>query len=151
MKLGSDGRFQPDNPAQWKGYRYTIEPDNTQNLRMFVHIPLAGRERKVMFDTCGGYGLIVHPLVWKQVSDEFGKARLTDGRFITGFQGFLPCRKGSISRLELAGRTVSDAQIIIPDESTSYLGSVEAIVSMAYFKDTTIVVDNIRHLMWVKN
>jgi hypothetical protein len=151
MQLASRGRFEPTEPERWRGYELTTEPDSMNNMRFFVEMPIAGRYRKIMFDTCGGYGLIVHPAVWRQIARDFGDYKLSNGKFISGFQGFLPCKKGNIPQLAIAGRTINNAQVIVPDESTSYLGSVEAVASLAYFKDTAVVLDNVRHLLWVKN
>jgi hypothetical protein len=150
VKFCSDGEFVPDDPGKWAGYKFSLEPDSSNNLRMMVTMPIAGKNRKMMFDTCGGYGLLVHPAVWEQMGHEFGKTDMKEGKFISGFQGWLPCRKGTVERLEIANRTVSNAQVVVPDESTSYLGSVEAVFSMDYFKDTQIVLDNVHGLMWVR-
>ena len=144
----SDGEFTP-TAGKWKSFKYTIEPDNANNIRLMVNMPLAGQTRKVMFDTCGGYGLVIHPAAWRGISAELGRPKFSNGTFISGFQGFLPCKKGRVDELRIGDRLIKDAHIVVPDESTSYLGTVEAVLGMAYFKDSVIVIDNVNQQFWI--
>ena len=148
-KSGKSG-FEPPADEHWASYKYTIEPDASDNIRMMVEMPVAGQNRKVMFDTCGGYGLLVHPAVWRKMSKELGRPNFSKGTFITGFQGFLPCLKGDVDSLRLGDRIFKNANIVVPDETTTYLGAVEVVLGMAYYKDSVMVIDNANKLLWIK-
>jgi hypothetical protein len=118
-------------------------------LRLTVHMSVAGRKHAVDFDTCGGDALILRPRAWKEVSAG-REHRVREGRFASAQLGWLPCRRGTLGTLEVAGMTWHDARVQLLPEESPYAPGVDFQVGLGFFRDCVVVIDFENRLLWIQ-
>ena len=138
------GPFEPDNHQYWNSYPLKIEKG-----RLIVNIPIEDQNFSLMFDTCGRYGMVLGPDMWEKLPARVKTAKTRESKFVSGFLGQLPCHRARIKKLKIANLTVNNADILILEQDNPYLEAAISI-SMKYFKNTVVVLDFERKLMWVR-
>jgi hypothetical protein len=142
--------FKPENSDSWAKYPFTIEEDLGGNSFLFVKIPFAGEEIELQLDTGSGRGLAVAEELWEKIRKKIQPTKLTKGKDLYPYTGWLPCKRGIIPELELGNRIVKDAMISVFPNDSLILDECPGLIGMQYFQDTVTVLDFERYLMWVK-
>ncbi len=150
VEFSTDKDFQTQDGKLWMQYPLSIEEDFHGNAFLFVQIPVAGTSIEVQLDTGNGNGLAVTEQLWNQIQNGIPKVSLTKVTQLYPFIGRLKCRRGSIPEFEFAGRIIKNANVsVFPDENV-LLEECGALLGMQYFRNTVIVLDFERDLLWVK-
>lgn len=145
------GSFDADHDSSWSQYSMSIEMDDQNQERLLVDMPIAGQARELVFDTGSACGLDMTERMWEGFSENLTVIRTRDALLAT-LLGLEPCRGIIVEKLEVGDRFINNATITVTVESDSNLSRQESItLGMMYFKDTVVVLDFERGLMWVKN
>lgn len=144
--------FEPNNTKDWDSWPFEIE-----NRVPMVNIPIEQKQFRLMFDTCGSYGMTICPEMWQEISKVITDYEVKNTNFYSGFTGRLKGQKAKVKNLKIANLSVKNAEIIIrnEDDSAKINGSAtmkkfENQISMKYFKDTIVVLDFQKKLIWIK-
>ena len=137
-----DKTFMPVLEEQWDAYQFKIEND-----KIVANMPIGGIEERVVFDTCGGYGFVIRQDMWEKISNRIKVDSVRKSEFWTGFFGKKQCRKARVKDFEIANVTIKEDDVIILVDANSY---VDNAISMKYFRDTIVVLDFERNLVWIK-
>ncbi|MHC4086909.1 MAG: hypothetical protein ACYSU5_17135, partial [Planctomycetota bacterium] len=62
------GSFEADSNESWSQYSMSIEKDEMNQERLMVDMPIAGKTRKVVFDTGSNCGLMITEKIWEKLS-----------------------------------------------------------------------------------
>ena len=141
----ADFFFQTDESGSWENYSFEIK-----NEKIVVSMLIENKNFPVAFDTCGSYGMVVNFDTWEKLAKNIKNTKVKKSKFYSGFLGELPCYKARIKKLKIGNRVVKNAEVIILPEDSPYF-STGITLSMKYFKNTVVVLDFERNLMWVKN
>lgn len=148
MELSAKQSFAPIQPSHWSYYPCAIEKDAYNNDRLMVDIPIEGIELHIAFDTDLGENLMVTPEVWAKLSK---RIKVENKKTIkwSGYEGIeIDCQEITITKLNIDNTTIKDAQVLVLPEHDTYLTNI---LGMKCFKNTIVVLDFERNLMWVKN
>ncbi len=149
VEFSLEKTFEPNMPDLWAKYSFTIEEDLGGNAFLFVKIPVAGEETELQLDTGSGRGLAISEEMWEKISKGAPQTKLKTGTDLYPYIGSLPCRQGTIRNLEVGGRTVKNAMISVFADDSPLLAQGQGLLGMQYFRDTVIVLDFDRNLIWV--
>jgi hypothetical protein len=140
--------FKPAHPQLWRSYPFVIKERSSNNDAIFVTMTVAGEEMELMLDTGSGSWLEFNEQMWEKLQGKIPVAKLRSGNFRTAFLENFVCRKGIIRELDIGGRTFKNVRIaVFPDENPV---DRETLIGMRCFRDTIMVLDFQRNLMWVK-
>ncbi len=143
--------FEPDKPELWGQYPFSIEVDSDNNAFLFVKIPIAGEEMELQLDTGSGGGLLIREELWDKIGEKIHSPKLKDGTSFS-FCGRLSCKKGAIKKIQVGHRIVKNAIIeVFPSDCPLFGKRDQELLGMQCFRDTVMVLDFERNLMWVKN
>jgi len=137
--------FELNKPDQWNNYSFEIK-----NGRLMVKMSIDGQICRLMFDSCGRYGMVVKQDFFERLPLKAISGKIRDSKFQSGFLGELPCQKTKIKDLNIGNMKVKNAEILILPENSPYT-EVANSISMKFFRDTIIVLDFKNGLIWVKN
>ncbi len=151
VELSLQKVFEPGGSDSWTQYPFVIEEGLGGNAFLFVKIPIAGEETELQLDTGSGRGLAISEELWERISKEIPQAKLKKGEDLYPYIGRLACRRGVVPKLEVGGRMVKDAMISVFPNDSPLLDQGRGLLGMQYFRDTVMVLDFERNLMWVKN
>ncbi|MCK4825827.1 hypothetical protein KA005_59310 [bacterium] len=146
--------FEPETPSLWSRYSFAIKKGLLKQDFIFVKIPIAGEEMELIYDTAGGCGLLIRERVWKNVRKSIPNVKLkTSALFVPARGGWISCKKVVIRELYVGKRKVKNAIVsVVPNDSQfPDFQNCQGLLGMQYFRDTIIVLDFERNLMWVKN
>ena len=146
-----DEAFEPGRSEQWSQYPLVIEEGLGGNDFIFVRIPIAGEEMELQLDTGSGRGLAIGGNLWEKIRCKIGGAKLRKGQDLYPYIGWLDCERATILNLQVGNRIVRNAKISIFPNDSPLLDGSEGLLGMEYFRDTAMVLDFGRNLMWVKN
>ena len=144
--------FAAIEPNLWAGYPFVLknEPNSFPESRIEMTIPLAGENTKIGFDSGGAF------LVMKETPFEILRGRLDilsekKEKFLSIQRGSLDSRQVRVRNLTIGNNTLKRAKIVVLPDDTDYLPETEpGYLSLREFKDTTIVLDFEKNLMWIK-
>jgi hypothetical protein len=142
LELSAEQSFAPAEPDNWSQYTFTIE-----RHMLMVDIPIEDQDLHIMFDTGCGYGLTLSSKLWGKLSERLKVKDSRDFKKASYNAGRIPCQKMLISNLTIGNKLIKNAEVLVlpeDDEGRGHLG-------MKFFKDTVVVLDFERNLMWVKN
>lgn len=142
--------FECDQPDSWTQYPFVIEQGWGDNVFLLVEIAIAGEQVKLQLDTGSGRGLAITEELWEKIREKVSNVTLREAKDLYPYIGWLSCKRGVISKLEVGGRTVNDAKISIFPNDSDLIEQCEGLLGMQYFQDTAMVLDFERNLMWVK-
>jgi len=151
VEFSCNQSFEAGKKSIWEKYPISIEEDFHGNAFLFIKIPVVGEEIELQFDTGSGRGLAIGEKLWEQVRDQFQDLNLKKGRDFYPYIGRLACKRGVIAKLQVGDRIIKNAEISIFPNDSPLLEECEGLLGMQYFKNTIIVLDFERSLMWVKN
>jgi hypothetical protein len=143
--------FEPSKSDSWMQYPFIIEEGLGGNAYLFVKIPVAGEETELQLDTGSGRGLAIAEEQWEKISKKIPEVKLKKGKDLYPYIGQMPCRRGVVPKLEVGGRMVKDAMISVFPNDSPLIDEGRGLLGMQYFRDTVMVLDFERNLMWVKN
>jgi len=143
--------FEPCESDSWGQYPFVIEEGLGGNAFLFVKIPIGEEETELQLDTGSGRGLAIAEELWERIGKKVPETRLKKGKDLYPYIGWLDCHRGIISRLEVGSRIVKNAMISVFPNDSPLLDQCQGLLGMQYFRDTVMVLDFERNLMWVKN
>jgi hypothetical protein len=143
--FSKEGTFEPENPQLWSSYQFTEDPNGGNTI--VVKIPIAGKVLDIAFDSCWGWpGLYLNQNHWKIIENELNFIFRGKVNGIT-YQGMkLSGKKVIVSRLSIGEKKLKNAKVNISDDSGGY-----SVMSLGFFQDTTVVLDYVNHLFWIKS
>ncbi len=146
LTLSKDGQFKPDNPQSWSSFPFYEDP-NAGNTIM-VKIPVAGHILEVAFDSCGWKpGLEINQKQWQTIKKDLLVKNIANSHYMLYMDGKnIPCKKATISELRIGDKKIKNAKMIIYNEADNQ----NSILSLGYFQDTTVVLDYVNKLFWIK-
>ncbi len=144
-----DKDFEPDNEQLWSKYPLSIEEDQYGNVFLFVWIPIANELMKVQLDTGSGNGLALSEEQWGQLSHKIQKVKLKEDTELYPYIGRLPCKQGVITQLQVGRRLIRNAKISVFPANSPLLSDCNVVLGMQYFKDTVIVLDFNKEVLWI--
>jgi hypothetical protein len=140
--------FEPVHPELWKSYPFSIKEKSSENDALFVTMTVAGEEVELMLDTGSSGWLEFSGQTWKKLRSKIPGIKLRNSTCRYAFLKSQPCRRGVIKELDLGGRTFKNVRIaVLIDENAI---NREALIGMRCFRDTVMVLDFERNLLWVK-
>ena len=149
VEFTTNNYFNPQDSNQWHQYPMTIEQDEKHNARLTVDIAIAGQPHHLELDTGAGPGLILTENIWAKFSSGLQIRLQEKGQLKTPLFGWLPCRKITVEQLALGNISINDARIhVIADDNP--FGQDEFTLGTGFFKETVIVLDFERNLLWVR-
>lgn len=149
VELSAEQSFAPAEPDNWSQYTFTIEKDRTNNDRLRVDIPIEDEKLHIRFDTCCPYSLAVSSKLWAKLFEKVKAEDARDSKCWSWQDGFTPCQKILIPKLTVGNRVISNAEVLVlPEDNTD---KPWGFIGMGCFKNTVVVLDFERNLMWVKN
>ena len=143
--------FEPNNIEDWNNWPFEIE-----NRVPMVNIPIEQKQFRLMFDTCGSYGMTIQPEMWQEISEVITDYKVKNCVFYSGFVGRLNGQKAKVKNLKIANLSVKNAEIIIRAEDDSgragnlTMTGFGSSIGMKYFKNTIVVLDFQKKLIWIK-
>jgi predicted aspartyl protease len=149
VEFCTEGSFEADPNESWSQYSMSIEKDEMNQERLMVDMPIAGKTRKVVFDTGSNCGLMITEKIWEKLSGNLTVLRSRGSRLGTP-EGIVACRKITVEKLQVADASINNAIIFVESIDTPFGGEFFTL-GMGYFQDIVIVLDFGRGLMWIKN
>jgi len=150
VEFATNNSFNPPDSNQWHQYPISIEHNEKQSTRLIVDIPLAGQTQQMEFDTGAAPGLILTESIWSKISSGLNILNQEKGQLRTPLSGWLPCRMITVEQLALGNISINNAEIhIIADDNP--FGQDEFTLGIGFFKETVIVLDFERSLLWIRN
>ena len=147
VEFGMRKSFAPDPNESWLKYPMALETDEKNMRRIMVEIPIAGRVRQVAFDTGASNNLLMAHSIWEKFSGELDVVKASKSS-IRMFYGWEEAEMNTVGELDIGERMLSNADIaVLSDESKK--GSGFFLLGMGCFKDTVIVLDFERSLLWI--
>jgi len=150
VEFAANNSFNPQDINQWHQYPTTIEHDEKQNAGLIIDIPLVGHQRRLKLDTGAGPGLILTENIWAKLSSDLQVHHQEKDQLRTPLSGWLPSNKITVEQLTIGNISINDARIhVIADDNP--FGQDEFTLGMGFFKETVIVLDFERNLLWISN
>jgi len=147
--------FHPEDRTLWSRYPFSKLSDSKGIPRIFVEIPIAGRNMNLAFDTAGQGALFTTEKIWKQTQKRLHNVKKSTKSVFAPFMGGnIRSRVVTVKELNVGDRIVKNAFVAIVPNGTSIsesMKNMEGLLGMQCFADTTVVLDFERDLMWVKN
>jgi hypothetical protein len=151
VELSRGESFEPSDANTWERYPISIEEDFHGNAFLFVNIPVAGEDIELQLDTGSGRGLAMSEGCWERIRERIEVPKLKKGRQSYPYIGRLSCRQGVVAEFNILGRTVKNAEISVFANDSPLLQGSEGLLGMQYFRDSVMVLDFYRDVMWVKH
>ncbi len=144
--------FCPIEFEKWVYYPFTLKnmgyPDGR---RLIVNIPIAGETYHIEFDT-GGRDIVISPDMWENLRKRVNTTGLKQNKFVSYKYGILPCHTVVADEIAIGNIMIKNAEIeILPEDSPYLLKKDLGQIGIRCFRDTEVVLDFERNLMWVKN
>jgi len=147
VTFSKDNTFIPDESESWYSYPFAIKSDPNKNNRIMVQIPINGQPHELLFDTCGFKpGLSFQKTDWDTFSKEVTFRNLHKSYYDSWQFGRLPCWKATISELSIGEKKLKNVDVHIVDSEDKL-----SILSLDYYQDTSIVLDFVNNLFWIKS
>jgi hypothetical protein len=142
--------FEPNNPSQWVRLPFTLEWIGG-NLRMMTDLSLGRGMAHVQFDTGGSKpGLLLRQATWERLGLSADASDRGNGRYVNFQHGWLPCHRYVLPRLSIRGLNLREVSLdVLPDESPLLTG-MDGNLSLDYFRNTSVVLDFKRNVIWIK-
>ncbi len=150
VEFSTDKDFETEAEHLWLKYPLSIEEDFQGNAFLFVQIPVNGKSIEVQFDTGNGNGLAVTEEIWDQIRQSIPKVSLKKVTQLYPYIGRLKCRKAVVPQFSFAGRIIKNANVSVFPDDSNLLEECGGLLGMQYFRDTVIVLDFERDLLWVR-
>ena len=109
---------------------------------------------ELKFDTCAVNGLNIKEQMWQHISKELKHIKTTNDKiWLPWGVGRITCKNVTVESLEVGKRTINKAKISVFSNDSTFpeTQNCQGLLGMLYFRDTVVVLDFERNLMWVKN
>lgn len=147
--------FPTPRQTSWSRYPFSIQADSDGDARIFVEIPIGGRNMPLVFDTGCQAALVTSEQIWKQTKERLHKTRMSIKTVYAPFAGGnIRSRTAVVKELRVGDRTTQNAYVcILPNENPLFkpADDQKGLLGMQCFDNTTLVLDFEREVMWVKN
>jgi len=150
VRFSFEQNFDPSDQQHWTKFPFVIEEDFTGNAFLITTLNIAGVETQLQLDTGSGRGLAVRRQAWQKIREKTGDIRLKEAKDLYPYIGYIPCRRGVIKKLDVAGRTIDNAHISVFGDDSPMLQEAQGLIGMQYFENTVLVLDFTKNLMWIK-
>jgi hypothetical protein len=150
-ELSRTRRFEPNRPDHWSQYPLFVRHDAHGYPGLFVETTLAGHSLAAQLDTGSSRSLSITDRFWDQLAREFPGAGLRRGAVSYPYIGRLSCRCGILDSLDLGGRTLEGCEVLVFPDDSSLFTEARPLIGMGCFRQTVIVLDFARLILWVAN
>jgi len=150
VELSLKNKFSCRQPDLWSQFPFVIEEDLGGNAYLFVNISVAGKQTELQLDTGSGMGLALAEKLWEEIHQGVHRIKLKEAKDLYPYIGWLDCKKGVIRNLNVGGDIVKNAQISVFPDDSPLLEHCKGLLGMQYFRDSVVVLDFERSIMWVK-
>jgi hypothetical protein len=142
--------FETSDPSQWVDIPFVLEQVNGES-RLMVNISLGGHDAHVEFDTCGGKpGLILRQDTWQRVAASV-QARGGRKTLHPSFQfGWHRSRRYVLPELQIGRLNLKDTKVNVLSADDKFIQNFEGIITFDSFKETVVVLDFKKNLLWIK-
>lgn len=139
--------FQANTIEMWECYDMSIERTVKNDNKTVIHIPIAGEMTKARLDTGTSWSLAMTENIWDEYSTKLQvlKESREQARF---FHGWNDIKKITVKELSIGHKSMRDASIVVLNDSV--FGEDFILIGIDYFKDTVVVIDFERNLLWVR-
>ena len=139
--------FKAEPVQVWHQYHMSIEKTEQNTKKLMIHIKIAGEEIKANLDTGTEWSLAMSQNAWNKLSVKFHvlKESKDQARFFNGWKNI---KKITVKQLSIGDKSMTDASIIVFNDSL--FGENFIIIGVDYFKNTVVVIDFERNLIWVR-
>ncbi len=151
VEFSLEKAFECDKPHLWEQHPFLIEQDLGGNARLLVKIPIAGCETSLLLDTGSGSGLALSEDMWNRISHRVQPGKMTMADDLYPYLGRLPCKRAVVRQLSLGNRLFEQTRISIFPNDSPLLGRCDALLGMQYFRESVVVLDFERSVIWIKN
>jgi len=142
--------FEPRQLDSWSQHPFAIEEDLGGNAFLLVRIPIAGEGIELQRDTSSGRGLAIAEELWERMHEKTQTVKLRKSRDLYPYIGWLARKRGVVPGLEVGDRIVRNPKISVFPNDSPIVDQCSGLVGMQYFRDTMMVLDFERNIMWVK-
>lgn len=138
--------YEPSDPSEWVSVPFVLE-EVEGCLRMMVDVSLGGRKTPVEFDTGGARpGLVLHDRIWQELGGAVG----TRTRHASYQFGWLPCYRVVVPELRIGSLVLRNRKANVLTQESPFLECFDGLLSLEYFKKTSVVLDFRRNLIWIR-
>ena len=138
--------FKAEPVEMWRHYHMSVEKTEKNTKKLMIHITIAGEEIKANLDTGTEWCLAMSQSAWNKLSTKFHVLKESKDR-ARFFNGWKDIKKITVKQLSIGDKSLTDASIVVFNDSL--FGENFIIIGMDYFKDTVVVIDFQRNLVWV--
>jgi hypothetical protein len=125
----------------------SVEATAKNSKAIVIHIPIAGEMTEARLDTGTNWSLAMTEDAWYKYSTKFQVLKESRER-AQFFHGLKDVRKITVSEFSIGDKSMTDASILVLDDSIFKESFI--LIGMDYFKDTIVVIDFERGLLWVR-
>ena len=138
--------FKPEISESWMSFPFEIKPDEYKNDRIMVQMPINGQVYEVFFDSCGVKpGLSLNKHDWQAIEPGLIVKEIHKSHYFNYQSGRLPCQIAAISEFSIGEKKLKNTKIIIKENPNEL-----SMLSLGYFQDTSVVLDFVNNLLWIK-
>jgi hypothetical protein len=142
--------FSPEDASNWVRMPFALERIDG-NMRMMVDLPIGENKIRVEFDTGGAKpGLILKQSAWQRIAPFLDARSDGTGRCASYQYGSFPCRKYRVHRLSAGPVDIRNAAVDILSDDVPLMKDVDGILSLDYFRDTSVVLDFETTQLWFR-
>jgi hypothetical protein len=152
LELSSMQTFKPKANEDWSYYPFELKNFGYQyGRRLLVNFPIEGEIFQLEFDT-GGRSMFINEDLWQEMKKELTVLNRKETNFASYQFGLLPCTSIRVKKMRIANNIVRAPNInVLPKDSPYLFDSSYGVIGIEYFRDTLVVLDFERMLVWVKN
>jgi hypothetical protein len=147
VEFSTQNSFQVDTVEMWDRYDMSVEEAAENAKDIIIRIPIAGEITTAKLDTGTSWTLAMTKDIWDDYSRKLQVLKESRER-AQFFYGLKDVRKVTVSELSIGDKLMTDAPISILADSTFKESFI--LIGIGYFKDTIIVIDFERGLVWVR-
>ncbi len=138
--------FEPNDPSEWVSLPFVLE-EVRGGARMMVDVFLGERKTHVEFDTGGTKpGLLLRESVWQELGGAVGTTR----KHASYQFGWLACRRVVVPELRVGQLILKGRSADVLAQDSPLMQAFEGILSLDYFKRTTVVLDFRKNVIWIR-
>ena len=145
-----DGEFRSVEPDSWTQYPFVIEKYSQHNTFLLVDIPIAGERTKLQLDTGNNGGLAVGAGMWSRINKKLQNVKLVKGEDLYPYMGRVACERGVVPNIEVGNRVIKDIQLSVFPDDSAIIENSQGLLGMQCFKDTVMIIDFEKSLIWLK-
>lgn len=145
-----DRPFEPGESDSWMQYSFVIEEHSQDNAFLLVNIPIAGEQTRLQLDTGNNGGLAVGTKLWGRINKGLNDVKLVGSEDLYPYIGRVACERGVIPDIEVGNRPVKNVRLSVFPEDSTIIEDSQGLIGMQCFRDTVMVIDFERSLIWLK-